>query len=71
MSPWLTHAAQNLILRSVRKFFHYLLRGDFILRDPTSVLEFPKDEQKLIRNVLSEDEVSGLLEQPWYSMGCE
>ena len=59
----LTHATQNLILRSVRKFFHYLLRGDFILRDPTSVLEFPKEEQKLIRNVLSEDEVSGLLEQ--------
>ena len=47
----------------MRKFFHYLLRGDFILRDPTSVLEFPKKEQKLIRNVLSEDEVSGLLEQ--------
>ena len=59
----LTHATQNLILRSVRKFFHYLLRGDFILRDPTSVLEFPREEQKLIRNVLSEDEVSGLLEQ--------
>ena len=59
----LTHATQNLILRSVRKFFHYLLRGDFILRDPTSVLEFPKEEQKLIRNVLSEDEVSGLLKQ--------
>ena len=37
----LTHATQNLILRSVRKFFHYLLRGDFILRDPTCCVARP------------------------------
>ena len=58
----LTRATQNLILRSVRKFFHYLLRGGFILRDPTSVLEFPREEQKPTRNVLSEQEVLSLLE---------
>ena len=38
----LTHATQNLILRSVRKFFHYLLRGDFTSGIPPACWSSPR-----------------------------
>ena len=46
----------------MKKFFFFLVKKDLILKDPTTVLTFPKEEQRLIRNILSEKEVFELLD---------
>ena len=59
----LSNATQNLALKALRKLFCYLIKRDMILRDPTAVVSFAKEEQRLIRNILSEKEMFDLLEK--------
>ncbi len=58
----LCNKTQGLILRALKKLFSYLMKGDLILKDPTTVIVMPKEEQTLPRNILSENEVFSLLE---------
>jgi len=44
-----------------KTYFVFLIKKDLILKDPTTVLTFPKEEQRLPRNILSEKEVFNLL----------
>jgi len=58
----LANITQRLKLQALKKFFLYLSKRDLILRNPTIVITFPKEEQRLPRNILSEKEVFTLLE---------
>ena len=57
----LSAATRSLILSAVRKFFDHLVKADYILKDPTSSIVLPKKEQRLPRNVLTEQDVVQLL----------
>ncbi len=57
----LANKTQSLKLNALRKYFVFLIKKDLILKDPTTVLTFPKEEQRLPRNILSEKEVFNLL----------
>jgi len=59
----LSNTTQRLKLQALKKFFTYLARRDLILQDPSTILTFPKEEQRLMRNILSEREVFTLLEK--------
>lgn len=59
----LSNKTQSLKLRALKKFFSFLIRRDLILKDSTTVLTFPKEEQRLTRNILSEKEVFDLLDK--------
>lgn len=50
-------------LASIRSFFHFLVREEFILQDPTIHVETPKIEKRLPR-VLTPEEVERLLRAP-------
>ncbi|WAH39056.1 site-specific tyrosine recombinase XerD [Alicyclobacillus dauci] len=50
-------------LASIRSFFHFLVREEVILRDPTLHVETPKIEKRLPR-VLTPEEVERLLRAP-------
>ena len=54
---------QSRYLASIKSWFRYLLREKRITSDPTSIMESPKGEKKL-PDVLSVEEVEGLLEMP-------
>ena len=58
----LANKTQSLKLRALKKFFLFLIRKDLILKDPTTIITFPKEEQRLTRNILSEKEVFELLD---------
>jgi len=58
----LANITQRLKLQALKKFFLYLTKRDIILRDPTVIITFPKEEQRLPRNILTEKEVFKLLE---------
>ena len=58
----LSNKTQILKLIVVRKFFSFLLKQDLILKNPASSITLPKEEQRLIRNILTEKEVINLLE---------
>jgi site-specific recombinase XerD len=58
----LSNQTQILKLIVVRKFFSFLVKHDLILKNPASSITLPKEEQRLIRNILTEKEVSVLLE---------
>ena len=51
-------------LVSVRFFFRWLTRQNFLLWNPASELELPRAEQVLPRDVLTESEAELVLEQP-------
>ena len=53
----LANKTQSLKLRALKKFFFFLIKRDLILKDPTPILSFPKEEERLARNILSEKEV--------------
>ena len=57
----LANTSIRLKLVAVRQLFRYLLSRDLVLKDPTTVIAQPKEEQRLTRNVLSETEVLELL----------
>ena len=48
---------------SLRNFFKYLLKNDYILNNPTIHIELPREEKDLPRNILSEEEVKLILKQ--------
>ena len=58
----LANKTQSLKLRALKKFFLFLIKKDLILKDPTTIISFPKEEQRLTRNILSEKEVFELLD---------
>ena len=51
----------RLKLSALKKLFGYLLLQDLVLKDPTSVIVSPKEEQRLVRDVLTEAEILELL----------
>ena len=51
----------RLKLTALKKLFGFLLEQDAVLRDPTRVIIAPKEEQRLTRTLLTEDEVLALL----------
>ena len=57
----LANVTQGLILRAVKKLFYFLIKRDLILKDPTTVITFPKEQQRLTRNIPTEQEVFDLL----------
>ncbi len=57
----LSNGTQSLILRAVKKLFYFLIKRDLILKDPTTIITFPKEQQRLTRNIPSEQEVFDLL----------
>jgi len=57
----LSNSTQCSILKSIKKFFQFLIKSDFILKDPSTAIVFPKEEQRLTRNVLTEKEMETLL----------
>ncbi len=58
----LSNSTQILKLIIVRKFFSFLVEQDLILKNPASSLTLPREEQKLIRNIPTENEVMSILE---------
>jgi site-specific recombinase XerD len=58
----LSNRTQSFKLKAVKKFFHFLIKKDIILKDPSTVITFPKEDQRFIRNVLSQKEVFELLD---------
>jgi site-specific recombinase XerD len=58
----LSTRTQVLKLRVVRAFFACMIDRDLILKNPAASLPLPREEQRLVRNVLSEGEVMALLE---------
>jgi integrase/recombinase XerD len=58
----LSNSTQSLILRAVRKLFVFLIKKDLILKDPSTAITYPREEQRLTRNILTENEVFHLLE---------
>ena len=57
----LSNSTKIFKLKSIKKFFLYLVKNDYLLNDPSSAITMPKQERKLIRNVLTEKEVFELL----------
>lgn len=51
----------RLKLTALKKLFGYLVSQDLVIKDPTSVIVSPKEEQRLTRDVLTEAEVLDLL----------
>ncbi len=58
----LSSKTRILRLVIVRKFFSVLVKLDLILKNPASSITLPKEEQRLTRNILTEKEMLGLLE---------
>jgi integrase/recombinase XerD len=57
-------AFKAALLWSMRSFFRFLVRFDFLTKDPSTDLESIKEERSLPRNYMNEREVFQLLEQP-------
>jgi integrase/recombinase XerD len=57
----LTSGTIKTKLISLRIFFRYLMKQDFILNNPVNLIDLPRVEKRLPRNILSEDEVKKLL----------
>ena len=46
---------------SLRNFFKYLLKHDYVLNNPMTLIELPREERELPRGILSEEEVKEIL----------
>ena len=51
----------KLKIISLRIFFKYLIRFDYILSNPTTQINLPREEKDLPRNILTEEEVKLIL----------
>ena len=58
----LTNRTQSNRLIGIKKFFQYLFKNDLILNDPTKNITLPKGEDKIVRNILTQDEVNEILQ---------
>ena len=45
----------------VRAFFSFLVKQDYLLKNPASFITLPKEEYRIVRNILTEKEVFSLL----------
>ena len=54
-------ALQILKLIIVRAFFSFLVKQDYLLKNPAASITLPKEEIKIARNILTEKEVFSLL----------
>ena len=59
----LANTTVRLKLTAVKQLFADLVTADQVLKDPTTVIVTPREEQRLIRNVLSQAEVQELLQR--------
>ena len=57
----LSNKTIRLKLIIIKVFFKYLLKYDYVLSDPTKMIELPREEKDLPRNILSEEEVKEIL----------
>ncbi len=57
----LSSRTQILKLRVLRSFFAFLVSQDLILKNPAASISLPREEQRLIRNILSQKEVLEML----------
>lgn len=60
----LTFQSQHSRLGSLRAFFKYLSKQNFILYNPAADIELPKIEKRLPKHVLTSEEVECILSQP-------
>lgn len=60
----LTNTTQCDYLVYVRTFFKWLSRNNYVLFNPTADLEMPRQGRKLPRNILSQEEVERVMNQP-------
>ena len=56
------NATIRLKLTAVKTLFAFLAKQDLVLRDPTTVIVAPKEEQRLTRRVPTDDEMRDLLD---------
>ena len=57
----LANATVRLKLTALKQLFSHFIEGDLVLRDPTTVIVPPKEEQRLTRTVLTQQETLDLL----------
>ena len=57
----ISNATKNKKLGPVRKIFSWLVEQDRMISNPAKALVYMKEDQRLIRNVLSEDEMKTVL----------
>lgn len=57
-----SNTTYNGLLIPIRQLFNFLLKKDYILRDPTRDIVFAKMEQRLTRNILTEEEALALVD---------
>ena len=64
-------STQGKRLRAIKSFFKFLSKRDYILFDPTTGLEMPKEEKSLPRDILTKPEIKRLLNRPdtTYNLG--
>jgi len=60
----LSFRSQHIRLSPIRGFFKWLTRNNHILYNPASELELPRLEKRLPRNILTEEEMERVLNQP-------
>lgn len=61
---FLAVGSQSAYLGSIKTFFRFMVLHDYILFDPTTLLELPRREKYLPRVILSRKEINILLKQP-------
>ncbi len=57
----LANSTVRLKLTALKQLFSHLIERDMVLRDPTTVIVAPKEEQRLTRTVLTQEETIDLL----------
>ena len=57
----LANKTQGLLLVGLRKLYSFLLAEDLILSDPTVGITLPREEQRLVRNIMTEEQVLEVL----------
>jgi len=60
----LTAKTRQIKITAIKRFFSFLLKEDYILKDPALAVELPKVEHPLPKNVLTENEVKQILNIP-------
>ena len=60
----LSFRSQNVRLSSIRAFFRWLARNNYILYNPASELELPRLEKRLPKHVLTISEAEAVINQP-------
>ncbi len=60
--------SQVRVLTAVKSFFRFMLRKDYLLYNPASDFELPKEPQRIPRNILTEKEIVEVLQTP--DMNC-